>query len=180
MQNLSAAKELLKKIGITQEQFFEAIQSFEGASGRLEKIGGSDSVTVYKDFAHAPSKVKATVKAVKDFYPDRELVACLELHTYSSLSKNYLPLYSDSMKGAQKAVVYFNPEKIKAKKLEPLSEQDIKKAFGSSNVVVTDDPQKLLQFLSEQSWKNKNLLLMSSGNFGGINLSQLVKNLGLA
>jgi UDP-N-acetylmuramate: L-alanyl-gamma-D-glutamyl-meso-diaminopimelate ligase len=116
---------------------------------------------------------------VKDFYPERELIACLELHTYSSLSKNYLPLYSDSMKGAQKAIIYFNPEKVKAKKMEPLVEADIKKAFSSSNVIVTDDPEKLTHFLTEQSWKNKNLLMMSSGNFGGINLSQLVSKLGL-
>lgn len=177
MQNISAAKEVLKKIGITHEQFMEAIPSFEGASGRLEKIFENNTTTVYKDFAHAPSKVKATVKAVKEIYPERELLACLELHTYSSLSKNYLPQYKDSLKPAQKAVVYFNPEKLRMKKLEPLSETDIKKAFGGSDLVVFSDAEKLKSFLEEQTWKNKNLLMMSSGNFGGLNLSQLTANL---
>lgn len=177
MQNISAAREVLKKIGITNEQFMEAIQSFEGASGRLEKIFEHNTFTVYKDFAHAPSKVKATIKAVKEIYPERELLACLELHTYSSLSKNYLPHYKDSMKPAQKAVVYFNPEKIRMKKLEPLSETDIKKAFGGSELIVFSDAEKLKVFLQEQTWKNKNLLMMSSGNFGGLNLSQLAANL---
>lgn len=173
MQNISGAKELLKKIGITTEQFFEAISSFEGAAGRLEKVLEHNSVTVYKDFAHAPSKVKATVKAVKEIYPERELLACLELHTYSSLSKGYLPQYKDSLKSAQKGVVYFNPEKVKLKKLEPLSETDIRNAFGTSNLLVFSDTDKLKKFLVEQSWKNKNLLMMSSGNFGGLNIKQL-------
>lgn len=177
MQNIGGAKELLKKIGITGEQFLEAIQSFEGASGRLEKVLEHNSLIVYKDFAHAPSKVKATVKAVKEIYPNRDLLACLELHTFSSLNKNYLPLYRDSLKAAQKAVVYFNPEKVKMKKLEPLSEEDIKKAFGSTNLLVFNDSDKLKEFLMSQSWKNKNLLMMSSGNFGGLNLSQLAAHL---
>ncbi|MCI0751917.1 MAG: Mur ligase domain-containing protein, partial [Flammeovirgaceae bacterium] len=105
LQNISAAKELLKKIGISTDQFFEAVQSFEGASGRLEKIKDSNSVSVYKDFAHAPSKVKATVKALRDNNPNRDLIACLELHTYSSLNKSYLPQYKDSLKGVQIPVV---------------------------------------------------------------------------
>ena len=176
MQNISGAREILKKIGITAEQFAEAITSFEGASGRLEKVFEHNSVTVFKDFAHAPSKVKATVKAVKEIYPERDLLACLELHTYSSLSKNYLPLYKDSMKAAQKAVVYFNPEKVRAKRLEPISEADIKKAFGGTDLIVFSDAAKLKEFLVEQSWKNKNLLMMSSGNFGGVNVSQLAAN----
>src|SRR5688572_19542522 len=110
-QNIAAAKELLKKIGISAEQFFQAISSFEGAAGRLEKIRSNDSTVVYKDFAHAPSKVKATVKALKEIYPSRDLVACLELYTYSSLNKKFLPQYKDSLKAAQIPIVYFNPEK---------------------------------------------------------------------
>lgn len=175
LQNINGAKEVLKKIGITSDQFYEAIGHFEGAAGRLEKIWEQNSVTVYKDFAHAPSKVKATVSAVREKFPERELLACLELHTYSSLNKNYIPLYKDTLKGAQKAVVYFNPEKINSKKLAPLTEEEVKKAFGYPNLVVINDTDKLANFLVQQSWKNKNLLMMSSGNFGGLNITQLVQ-----
>jgi UDP-N-acetylmuramate: L-alanyl-gamma-D-glutamyl-meso-diaminopimelate ligase len=172
-QNIAAAKEVLKKIGITPEQFFEAITSFEGASGRLEKVKDNTSATVYKDFAHAPSKVKATVKAVKEIYPSRDLVACLELHTFSSLNKRFLPQYKDSMKAAQVPVVYYNPEKMKRKNLEPLSEADIRSAFANPALTVFNDALKLEDFLRQQSWKNKNLLMMSSGNFGGIDIPVL-------
>jgi len=176
-QNLGAAKEILKKIGITPEQFFQAISTFEGAAGRLERIVSNTSTSVYKDFAHAPSKVRATVKAVKEIYPSRELVACLELHTYSSLNKKFLPQYKDALKAAQVPVVYYNPAKVKAKNLEPLSEADIKTAFASSNAKVFSDATSLEEFLLQQSWKNKNLLMMSSGNFGGINIAALAEKI---
>lgn len=176
-QNISGAKEILKKIGITPERFFEAITSFEGAAGRLEKIKETDSCIVYKDFAHAPSKVKATVKAVKDVAPSRDLVACFELHTYSSLNKKFLPQYKDSMKPAQVQVVYFNPEKLKAKDLEPLTEMDIKNAFNAPGIIVFQDAAKLEEFLQKQLWVKKNLLMMSSGNFGGIDISKLADKL---
>lgn len=176
-QNLSGAKEVLKKIGISPEQFFQAIATFEGAAGRLEKVYDNTTATVFKDFAHAPSKVRATVKALKEVYPSRDLVACLELHTFSSLNKKFLPQYKDTLKAAQIPVVYFNPEKVKAKKLEPLSENDIRAAFASPGLTVFDDRAKLEKFLEGQSWKNKNLLMMSSGNFGGINLPSLAQKL---
>lgn len=176
-QNLSGAKEVLKKIGITPEQFFQAISSFEGAAGRLEKIASNHSTSVYKDFAHAPSKVRATVKALKEIYPSRELVACFELHTYSSLNKKFLPQYKDSLKVAQIPVVYYNPEKVKAKNLEPLSESEIRSAFASPNIKVFDNAKSLEDFLIQQSWKNKNLLMMSSGNFGGINIPSLAEKI---
>jgi UDP-N-acetylmuramate: L-alanyl-gamma-D-glutamyl-meso-diaminopimelate ligase len=172
-QNLSGALEVLKKVGITNEQFYKAISSFEGAAGRLEVIRENGSTTVFKDFAHAPSKVKATVKAVKEIHPSRDLLACVELHTYSSLNKKFLPQYKDALKIAQVPVVYFNPEKVKAKKLEPLSEMDIKSAFANPSLKVFDDTAKLESFLKEQSWRNKNLLMMSSGNFGGIDIHKL-------
>jgi UDP-N-acetylmuramate: L-alanyl-gamma-D-glutamyl-meso-diaminopimelate ligase len=176
-QNISGAKEILKKIGITNEQFLKAMQTFEGAAGRLQKIKESDSFTLYKDFAHAPSKVKATVKAVKEIYPSRDLVGCLELHTLSSMSKSFLPQYKDSMKNAQLQVVYFNAEKMKLKKLEPLSDAEIRKAFAAPAMRIFDDAKKLEEFLLQQSWKNKNLLLMSSGNFGGLNIAGLAQKL---
>ncbi len=173
LQNISAAKELLKKIGITNDQFYQAIPSFEGASGRLEKLKENESTIIFKDFAHAPSKVKASVKAVKDLYPNRDTIACLELHTYSSLNKTYLPQYKDSLKGLSTAVVYFNPEKLKAKNLETLTEDDIKSAFGSTALHVFSDSAKLENFLTSQSWKDKNLVMMSSGDFGGISINTL-------
>lgn len=172
-QNINGAKEVLKKIGVTNEQFYKAITSFEGASGRLEKLGENQSVAVYKDFAHAPSKVAATVKAVKETYPSRALVACVELHTFSSLNKKFLPQYKDTLKNAQTPVVYFNPEKVKSKKLEPISGSDIKTAFANPKIQVFDDATELESFILAQQWKEKNLLLMSSGNWGGINLRQL-------
>jgi UDP-N-acetylmuramate: L-alanyl-gamma-D-glutamyl-meso-diaminopimelate ligase len=172
-QNISGAKEVLKKIGITNEQFFEAISTFEGAAGRLQKIKEYNSCTVYKDFAHAPSKVKATVKAVKEIYPSRELVACLELHTFSSLNKRFIPQYKDSLKAAQVPVVYFNKEKMAARKMEPLTESEIRSAFANPSMHVFDDSKTLEQFLQSQKWKNRNLLMMSSGNFGGININEL-------
>lgn len=172
-QNISGAREVLKKIGVTNEEFFKAISSFEGASGRLEKMGENESVTVFKDFAHAPSKVTATVKAVKEIHPLRDLVACVELHTYSSLNKKFLPQYRDTLKHAQIPVVYFNPEKVKAKNLEKISASEIHSAFSNNRIEVFDDAARLEGFLLSQKWKNKNLLMMSSGNFGGINLRQL-------
>jgi UDP-N-acetylmuramate: L-alanyl-gamma-D-glutamyl-meso-diaminopimelate ligase len=172
-QNISGAKEVLKRIGITNDQFFEAMASFQGAAGRLEIVKENTLTTVYKDFAHAPSKVKATVKAVKEIYPSRDLLACVELHTFSSLSKKFLPQYKDSLKNAQVPVVYYNPEKVKAKKLEPLTESDVKNAFANPQVKVFDDARQLETFLLQQTWKNKNLLMMSSGNFGGLDLTQL-------
>src|SRR5690606_26502075 len=114
--NLGGARELLRRIGVTYDQFYEAITSFEGAAGRLEILASNNSMDLVKDFAHAPSKVKASVKAVKDLYPDRELVACLELHTYSSLSKSFLPQYKHALKGAQQRLVYFDPHAAEAKK----------------------------------------------------------------
>ncbi|HEY0744352.1 MAG TPA: Mur ligase family protein [Chryseosolibacter sp.] len=172
-QNIAGAKEILKRIGVTDAEFFKAIQSFEGASGRLEVVKENGTTTIYKDFAHAPSKVKATVKAVKEIHPSRDLFACVELHTFSSLNKKFLPQYKDSLKNAQIPVVYFNPDKVKAKKLESLSEADVKTAFANPNVRVFDNSDQLQKFILEQNWKNKNLLMMSSGNFGGIDISKL-------
>lgn len=177
LQNINGAKELLKKIGISTEQFYKAISSFEGAAGRLEKVKETATTVVFKDYAHAPSKVRASVRAVKELYPSREIVACLELHTFSSLNKAYLPQYKDSLKGISNAVVFFNPEKLKAKNLEPITEADIKAAFGNSSLKVFDDPKKLEEYLTSQSWANKNLLMMSSGNFAGFDIKTLAERI---
>lgn len=177
LQNISAAKELLKKIGITAEMFFEAVSSFEGAAGRLQKIKEVPGTTIFKDFAHAPSKVKATIKAVKDLYNDRDLIACFELHTYSSLNKNFLPQYKDSFKNANTAVIYYSPEKVKAKGLPEIGIDELKKAFANPSLQVFTSAQDLSNFLKQQQYKNKNLLMMSSGNFGGLDITQLASEL---
>jgi UDP-N-acetylmuramate: L-alanyl-gamma-D-glutamyl-meso-diaminopimelate ligase len=117
--------------------------------------------------------VSATVKAVRETFPSREIVACVELHTYSSLNKKFLPQYKDTLKSAQMPVVYFNPEKVNAKKLEPISASDIRSAFANPKIQVFDDADKLQGFLLSQNWKDKNLLMMSSGNWGGMNLREL-------
>lgn len=179
-QNISGAKEVLKKLGVTPEMFFEAIQSFEGAAGRLEKLAESKTSTVYKDFAHAPSKVKATVKAVKEMFPTRELVACLELHSYSSLTKRFLPQYKDSMKAATSAIIMIDPAKLKAKGLDEITEADLRKAFNSSSLVLFTVPEQLRDYLVSQKWQNKNLLMMSSGTFGGLDLKALTNQLNAA
>jgi UDP-N-acetylmuramate: L-alanyl-gamma-D-glutamyl-meso-diaminopimelate ligase len=176
-QNLSGAKEILKKIGITPEQFLEAIASFKGAAGRLEKIAENNTTVVYKDYAHSPSKVKATVKALKEAFPTRELVACLELHTYSSLNKGFLPQYKDSLKAAHTLAIYINPETSKAKAQEVLSEAEIRSAFGAASIQVFTESTKLETFLLLQSWKNKNLLIMSSGNLGDLNIQTLAQKI---
>lgn len=179
LQNISGAKEVLKKIGITNDQFMQAISSFEGAAGRLQKIRESNSSAIYKDFAHAPSKVKATVKALKEIYPSRDLVACLELHTFSSLNKKFLPQYKESMKAAQVSVVYYNQEKLKAKNMEPLTDADVSNAFATPGLKVFHDRHALEDFLQSQVWKNKNLLMMSSGNFGGMDLAEFAEKLSV-
>lgn len=175
--NIAGAKEVLKKIGITNEQFYEAISSFEGAAGRLEKVFSSNSMNVFKDFAHAPSKVKASVKAIKEHSPQQDLTACLELHTYSSLNKKFLPQYKDAMKLAQQAIVFFDPKKVSSKNLDPITEKDVKDAFGLSTLKVFTDANHLEDFLKNQSWRNRNLLMMSSGNFGGIKINELAQKL---
>jgi len=176
-QNISGAKEILKKIGITTEQFFEAISSFEGAAGRLQKVKDNATTSVYKDFAHAPSKVKATVKALKEIAPSRDLVAVFELHTLSSLNKKFIPQYKDSMKTAQQQIVYFNPDKMKTKGMEVLTDEDVRKAFATPGLMVFQDKTALENFLLQQSWKNKNLLFMSSGQFGGLDIPALAEKL---
>lgn len=177
LQNISAAKELLKKIGITSSQFYQALPSFKGAKGRLQKIAEQNSTVVYKDFAHAPSKVRASTAAVKSIYPNRDLVGCLELHTYSSLNKKFLPEYKDSMKSCNVGIIYFNPDVVKSKGLENISENDIKQAFNQQDLQVFTNTKSLEEYLLSQKWQNKNLVMMSSGHFNGLDLTELANRL---
>jgi len=178
LQNISGAKEVLKKIGISEDQFYQAIPSFEGADKRLELVADKPRTTIFKDYAHAPSKVKATTLAVKEQYPERELVACLELHTFSSLTKEFLNEYSGTMKYANLPVVYFNPLTIEHKNLDPISAEDIKSAFDETRLQVFDNSNELMAFLKSQDWSDKNLLMMSSGTFNSMDFDDIAKSIG--
>jgi UDP-N-acetylmuramate: L-alanyl-gamma-D-glutamyl-meso-diaminopimelate ligase len=169
LMNLNGAMEICKKLGISEKDFWQAIGSFKGANNRLELLASDSDSAVYKDFAHAPSKVKATINAMKEQYPDRQLVACLELHTYSSLSKAFLPQYQDVMEQADLKIVYFNPHALAIKKLPEITHEDILEAFQSKGLMVYNDAVALRNFLRNRQWKHANLLLMSSGDFDGMN-----------
>ncbi len=175
MKNISGAKAVCERLFISESKFYEAIQSFRGAANRLETLAKNERTHIFKDFAHAPSKVKATTKAVKSLYPERKLIACLELHTFSSLNKNFLPQYKGSLKHADLPVVYFNPKVVEHKKLPPISAEDIRTAFDVPNLQVFEDSRKLADFLKSQNYANTSLLLMSSGNFDNLSLKQMAE-----
>ncbi len=177
LQNISGAKEVCKQIGISEEQFYAAITSFKGAGRRLQELSKNKECIVYQDFAHSPSKLKATVSAVKNQFPERQLVACMELHTFSSLKKEFLPLYKNTMDEADVAYVYYNPHTVAHKKLEPISKELVYEAFGKSNLIISTDSDQLFTELLKMNWKNTNLLLMSSGNFDGKNLKEIARKI---
>ncbi len=176
LQNLMGAMELGKAIGIAPERFLTEMATFTGAGKRLQKVIEKDDFVMFKDFAHSPSKLKATTKAVKEQYQDRTVVACMELHTFSSLKKEFLPHYKDAMKVADIAVVYFSPEVVKHKKLEPISKELVAEGFGG-NVIVMNETSEILEFIHSRKWNNSALLMMSSGNFDGIDYDQLGEEL---
>ena len=169
--NMTAARLACRQVGVSDSQFDEAIQSFEGASKRLELVKQTDSSAVYKDFAHAPSKVRATVGAMREQYPGRRLVACLELHTFSSLTQEFLQQYNGTMDLADVRYVYYSKHALQLKKLPDLNPEQVRHAFG--NVEVFTDSAALVASLKTMEWKNANLLMMSSGNFDGIDFNQL-------
>ncbi len=177
LQNISGAMSITNRLGITKDDFYEAIQSFKGTDTRLELIDSSDVSSVFVDFAHAPSKVLASTLAVKEQFPDRELIACLELHTFSSLNKTFLKNYKDGLRFANFPLVYFNPKTIKQKQLEPISEADVKQAFGSESMQVFTDKNELEKWLFAQKWEHKNLLLMSSGTFDHLDITKLANHI---
>jgi UDP-N-acetylmuramate: L-alanyl-gamma-D-glutamyl-meso-diaminopimelate ligase len=173
LNNLAGAKWICQHMGIDELDFYEAIASFKGANKRLEKIAEHQSSVVYKDFAHAPSKVKATTMAVKNQYPQRRLLACLELHTYSSLNENFLSEYNQTLAMADEAVVFYSPSALAIKKLNPISAAQIASAFSHNNLTVFTDSIAFHNFLNAQNYKDTALLLMSSGNYGGLDFDTL-------
>ena len=160
-------------MGIDEEDFFEAIASFQGASKRLEKIAENETCIAFKDFAHSPSKVVATTKALKDQYPKRKLIACLELHTYSSLNPEFLKEYKGALDPADIAVVFYSPHAVKIKKLDEIKSEQIADAFQRDDLIIYTNPTDFKSFLYSQDFNNTSLLLMSSGNYGGLDFDEL-------
>lgn len=177
LQNISGAGIICEALHVSSSKFYEAISSFKGAGKRLQLLGRNEETAVFLDFAHSPSKVKATIDAVKEQFPDKKLVACFELHTYSSLTKSFLPHYHKTMENADEAIVFYNPETIKHKRLEDILPQEIYSAFGKKELNVYTSTNDLVKYLNSISYHNKVLLLMSSGNFGGINFHQLAETI---
>ncbi|WP_373512500.1 UDP-N-acetylmuramate--L-alanine ligase [Persicitalea sp.] len=177
MKNISGARNVCERLGVTDEEFYRAIQNFKGAAKRLELLAKGSTTNAYRDFAHAPSKVEATTLAVKEQFPKRRLVACTELHTFSSLNKTFLNQYRRKMDAADVAVVFYSPETVEHKRLEPISEEDIRTAFKRNDLQIFTDPTALQAFLQNQNWPNTNLLMMSSGTFGGLDLKALAQSI---
>ena len=177
LQNISGAKNICNQIGISDADFYATISNFSGAAKRLQTLQKTDSTRIFLDFAHSPSKLKATCSAVKEQFTERTLVACMELHTFSSLKADFLPQYKGSMDSADIAFVYFNPQTVAHKQLEAISSDDVFKAFDNPKLKVFTNSEELIQELKAINYHNKNLLLMTSGNFGGVNLKELSEEL---
>ena len=173
LQNLAGAKWVCQHMGIDEEDFYEAIASFKGASKRLEKIAESSETVIYKDFAHSPSKVKATTEAVKKQYAQRDVIACLELHTYSSLNAEFLAEYKGALDKADKAVVFYSPHAVKIKQLDSVSEQQISNAFQRDDLIIFTNPTEFKEFLFSQKLDQSAVVLMSSGNYGGLDFEEI-------
>lgn len=168
LENLAGAKWICQHIGVDEEDFYEAISSFSGACRRMEKIAESANAIAFKDFAHSPSKVKATTAAVKQQYPEKKLLACLELHTFSSLNPSFLKTYKNSLDAADLAAVYYSPDVLQKKGMNPLEKDEVLSAFNKEGLNVFTDSDDFIDFLSQQDFENSILLLMSSGNFNDL------------
>ena len=173
LSNLAGAKWICQCMGVDEVDFYEAIASFKGASKRLEKIAESSTKVAYKDFAHSPSKVSATTKAVKAQYPDRKLIACLELHTYSSLNAEFLKEYEGALDAADVAVVFYSPDAVKIKQLDEVTYEQIAQSFNRKDLIIYTNPTEFKNYLFAQNFDNSALLLMSSGNYGGLHFDEV-------
>ena len=176
LQNLAGSKWICQHMGIDEDDFYEAIASFSGASKRLEKVAENNDTVIFKDFAHSPSKVEATTRAVKNQYNNRKVLACLELHTYSSLNADFLSEYKGSLDFADKAVVFYSPDAVKIKELKEVTKKQIADAFQYDDLIIYTNPQEFKDFLFSENLKETVLLFMSSGNYGGLDF-ELIKDL---
>jgi len=175
LQNLMGAKWICQHVGVDEEDFYEAIATFKGASKRLEKIAQNNSSVIFKDFAHSPSKVEATTKAVKNQFKEWHLMACLELHTYSSLNADFLKEYEGALDSADTAVVFYSPKAVEIKQLKKVTALQIKEAFKRNDLIVFTEPEAFKEFLFNQNLENTALLLMSSGNYGGLKFTEVAE-----
>nr|WP_319400319.1 Mur ligase family protein [uncultured Carboxylicivirga sp.] len=177
LQNMNGARLLCNQIGISDDEFLTAIGSFSGAAKRLQLLEKNESTNIYLDFAHSPSKLKATTNAMRQQFENRKLIAVMELHTFSSLNKDFLPQYKNTMQMADQAVVFYNPEVLKHKQLPDISKQEVSEAFDQEGLMVMTESDELVSWIKEQDLKNANLLIMTSGNFSGVDLKKLAAEL---
>lgn len=177
LMNIYGAMLACQEIGISNNDFLNAIQSFSGASKRLELVKENDNVAIYKDFAHSPSKLKATISALKNQFPDRKLVAAMELHTFSSLTSEFLLQYKGAMDMADLPIVYFNPKTIEHKGLQEITKEQVLSAFDREDIIICNKSSEVIDYIRTIKWENTNLLMMSSGNFDGINFDELANQL---
>ncbi len=177
LMNLTGARYVCNEMGVNDDQFDEAIQSFKGAARRLELVLKNGSFNCYKDFAHSPSKLKATTAAVKQQFPNRKVVACMELHTFSSLTAEFLKEYNGAMNAADEAYVYFNPHTIAHKKLPPITIEQVREAFARPDIKVSNDSAALMNEFRTRNWNNSVLLFMTSGNFDGVDFAEVASGL---
>ena len=173
--NIEAARLVCDSLGISTEDFYTQITTFKGAARRLELMGKNENSNFFKDFAHSPSKLKATIHAVRSQFPERRLVACIELHTFSSLNKDFLGEYAHAMDEADVAIVFIDKKTFEQKKMDPYHAETVKDAFARPDLMFYNDPTELMKYLENIEMDNANLLMMSSGNFGGIDLQKLSK-----
>ncbi|HLP20235.1 MAG TPA: Mur ligase family protein [Chitinophagales bacterium] len=177
LQNIAGAKNVCNELGVFDEDFYKAIATFEGAANRLQFVGKNAETVIYKDFAHSPSKLKATVNAMKSQYKKATLVAVMELHTFSSLNKDFLEQYEGTMEEADVPVVFLDKETFEHKKMPLLKESFVKDSFGNQQLNIFTSKEELEAFLLELDWTNTNLLLMTSGSFGGMNIEEVAKKI---
>lgn len=175
MQNLAAAQKVWEIMGRSEVDFFKAVSTFEGAAKRLEYLADTKGYTVIKDYAHSPSKVRAAVAAVRQRYANRKLVAICELHTYSSLNKEFLPQYKDSLAPADFVAVHYDPKAMEIKRMPALEAEFVKDAFNDKRIKITNTSNELQSFLDSTPTSEVVILMMSSGNYGGLDLDQFAE-----
>jgi UDP-N-acetylmuramate: L-alanyl-gamma-D-glutamyl-meso-diaminopimelate ligase len=179
LKNLQGALHICTQLGVSETEFYTAIQSFKGAAKRLEWVGESATQLLYKDFAHAPSKVKATTQALKAQFPQRKLVAALELHTFSSLNPAFLPEYKGTLADADMAIIYLSEHARAIKQMDKIEAETVQTYFNHPNLIVLREQAELKEYLLKQNQENQNLLMMSSGTFDGLDFPGLATELGL-
>jgi UDP-N-acetylmuramate-alanine ligase len=177
MQNANGAIEIVRLLGLEDKEILPALETFEGASNRLEKIYDGNNIIIYKDFAHSPSKLKSTTAAVSELYPDHKIIACFELHTYSSLNKNFLQEYTNAFQNGNVKIIFVNDHTLKIKKMPPLSDGLIKKAFHDKKIHIVRTLSTLENMINQNIQPYTVFLLMSSGNFGGLDYSELINSI---